>query len=100
MAPKKLTIVGAGIGVTAVAAAQRARRAARLRSAVEGVADAIEPTRDVVGPAEPPSSSDEAHAPAHRHLAAPAPPPKDHGPPVVVPSPVKHRHGPRQGDQG
>jgi len=72
---RALTAVGLGAGVAALLRDERWRR--RLERAADGVRRAVGPDARGSGRVEPvgrppTGAEDEAHAPRHRHLAAPA----------------------------
>lgn len=95
MERKRMMIVGAGVGLTAMSAAQRARRAARL-SAGEGLAASGAPSR----PPEEPDVQGEAHAAGHRHLPAAPVVSTPVGGPRQGRIPFRNRHGARLSDRG
>ena len=96
-----VVLTGVAAGVAGVRAVQRARRHARLRQAVEEIAEELVPPVERVAPPFPMPTADAAHAPGHRHLEATSDvriPPERRG---VQERPfAKRRHGLRHPGKG
>jgi len=60
--------LGLAAGTLGVAALRKRRRRAQLDRAAEGIRHSVTPSLTETEPLGPPPSSDEAHAPGHRHL--------------------------------